>query len=250
VPEESVERYRILIADDDPNIRRVLETSLEGVAGASYEVVSARDGLEAVRLFREGNFDLVILDVMMPYIDGFAACRAIREDSDVPIIILTCRDGPDDVVHGFKLGADDYVVKPFRIGELTARVEAVLRRAGRLSYRREKPAKVGELEVDPVRHRVTMGGREIHLTPMEFELLYLLATHKGEVFDRATLFRQVWGREYEYGRETNLIDVCVRRLREKIERDPSNPEYIRTVRGVGYKIEGPSARPATPPAGL
>ncbi len=234
-----MERYRILIADDDPDIRRVLEASLEGVAGASYEVAFARDGLEAVRRFREEPFDLVILDVIMPYIDGFTACRTIRQESDVPIIILTCRDGPDDVVQGFKLGADDYVVKPFRIGELTARVEAILRRAGRLPFRRTRVAQVGELEVDPLRHRATMRGQEIPLTPMEFELLYFLASHPGQVFDRATLFRQVWGREYEYGRETNLIDVCVRRLREKIERDPSNPEYLRTVRGVGYKIEAP-----------
>ncbi len=234
-----MERYRILIADDDPDIRRVLEASLEGVAGASYEVAFARDGLEAVRRFREEPFDLVILDVIMPYIDGFTACRTIRQESDVPIIILTCRDGPDDVVQGFKLGADDYVVKPFRIGELTARVEAILRRAGRLPFRRTRAAQVGELEVDPLRHRATMRGQEIPLTPMEFELLYFLASHPGQVFDRATLFRQVWGREYEYGRETNLIDVCVRRLREKIERDPSNPEYLRTVRGVGYKIEAP-----------
>ncbi|MGB9724304.1 MAG: response regulator [Chloroflexia bacterium] len=234
-----MERYRILIADDDPDIRRVLEASLEGVAGASYEVVFARDGLEAVRRFREEPFDLVILDVIMPYIDGFTACRTIREESDVPIIILTCRDGPDDVVQGLQLGADDYVTKPFRIGELTARVEAVLRRAGRLSFRRTQVARVGELEVDPRRHRATIRGQEVQLTPMEFELLYFLASHPGQVFDRATLFRQVWGREYEYGRETNLIDVCVRRLREKIEHDPSNPEYLRTVRGVGYKIEAP-----------
>lgn len=234
-----MERYRILIADDDPDIRRVLEASLEGVADATYEVTFARDGLEAVRRFREEPFDLVILDVIMPYIDGFTACRTIRQESDVPIIILTCRDGPDDVVQGFRLGADDYVVKPFRIGELTARVEAVLRRAGRLPFRRTRVAQVGELEVDPLRHRVTMRDQEIQLTPMEFELLYFLASHPGQVFDRATLFRQVWGREYEYGRETNLIDVCVRRLREKIERDPSNPEYLRTVRGVGYKIEAP-----------
>ncbi len=234
-----MERYRILIADDDPDIRRVLEASLEGLAGASYEVTFAQDGLEAVRRFREEHFDLVILDVIMPYIDGFTACRTIRQESDVPIIILTCRDGPEDLVQGFRLGADDYVVKPFRISELTARVEAVLRRAGRLSFRRTQAAHVGELEVDPLRHRATIRGQEVQLTPMEFELLYFLASHAGQVFDRATLFRQVWGREYEYGRETNLIDVCVRRLREKIERDPSHPEYLRTVRGVGYKIEAP-----------
>lgn len=235
-----MEQRRILIADDDPNVGKLLEASLEKIEGMLFAVDAVRDGLEAVNRFRQGPYDLVILDVMMPYIDGFSACRAIRKDSDVPIIILTCRDGPDDVVQGFKLGADDYVTKPFRISELQARVEAILRRAGKGGpFRHTQDAVVGELEIDPRRHQVTIRGNDVQLTPMEFELLYFLATHPGEVFDRATLFRQVWGREYEYGRETNLIDVCVRRLREKIERDPSQPEYLRTVRGVGYKIEAP-----------
>ncbi len=232
-----MERRRVLIADDDPNVGRLLEASLDSVEGASLEVVYVGDGLEAVNRFRQEPFDLVVLDVMMPYIDGFSACRAIRAESDVPIIILTCRDGADDVVQGFKLGADDYVTKPFRISELCARIEAILRRAGKGQFHRTQEAEVGELVVDPRRHRVTVRGSEVQLTPMEFELLYFLSTHPGEVFERATLFRQVWGREYEYGRETNLIDVCVRRLREKIERDPSQPEYLLTVRGVGYKIE-------------
>jgi len=236
-----MERRRVLIADDDPNVGRLLEASLDNIEGTPFEVVSVHDGLEAVNRFREEAFDLVVLDVMMPYIDGFSACRTIRETSDVPIIILTCRDGPDDVVLGFKLGADDYVTKPFRISELCARVEAILRRIGRGQFRRTQSAEVGVVEVDPRRHRVTIRGQEVQLTPMEFELLHFLAMHPGEVFDRATLFRQVWGREYEYGRETNLIDVCVRRLREKIERDPSRPEYLLTVRGVGYKIEAPQA---------
>ncbi len=234
-----MEQRRILIADDDPNVGLLLEASLDEIEGIPFEVVTVHNGLEAVNRFREEIFDLVILDVMMPYIDGFSACRTIRGESDVPIIILTCRDGPEDVIQGFKLGADDYVTKPFRIGELCARVEAILRRTGRSQYRRTQSAQVGELEVDPRRHRVTVRGEEVQLTPMEFELLYYLSVHPGEVFDRATLFRQVWGREYEYGRETNLIDVCVRRLREKIERDPSKPEYLLTVRGVGYKIEEP-----------
>ncbi len=235
-----MEQRRILIADDDPNVGKLLEASLEEIEGMPFAVDAVRDGLEAVNRFRQEPYDLVILDVMMPYIDGFSACRAIRKESDVPIIILTCRDGPDDVVQGFKLGADDYVTKPFRISELRARVEAILRRVGKGSpFRHTQDAVVGELEIDPRRHQVNIRGKDVQLTPMEFELLYFLATHPGEVFDRATLFRQVWGREYEYGRETNLIDVCMRRLREKIERDPSQPEYLRTVRGVGYKIEAP-----------
>lgn len=236
-----MERRRILIADDDPNVPRLLEAGLTDPSSNSiYEVVAVPNGLEAVKRLQEGAFDLVILDVMMPYIDGFTACRKIREESDVPIIILTCRDGTEDVLQGFNLGADDYVTKPFRIGELCARVEAILRRTGRGSQQRHRQAaRVGALVIDPRRHRVAIGGREVSLTPMEFELLYFLATHPGEVFDRATLFRQVWGREYEYGRETNLIDVCVRRLREKIESNPSQPAYLITVRGVGYKLEAP-----------
>jgi len=234
-----MEPRKILIADDDPNVGRLLEASLEEIEGVRFEVVAVRDGLEAINRFREDVYDLVILDVMMPYIDGFTACRTIRKDSDVPVIILTCRDGTEDVIQGFKLGADDYVTKPFRIGELQARVEAILRRSGKGQFRHTVSAQVGELEIDPRRHEVVVRGEEVQLTPMEFELLYFLASHPGEVFNRATLFRQVWGREYEYGRETNLIDVCVRRLREKIEWNPSQPEYLRTVRGVGYKIEAP-----------
>jgi len=230
---------KILIADDDPNVGRLLEASLEEIEGIPFQVVAVRDGLEAVNRFRQDVFDLVILDVMMPYIDGFSACRAIRKDSDVPIVILTCRDGPDDVLQGFKLGADDYLTKPFRVSELRARVEAILRRSGKGQFRHTQNARIGELEIDPRRHEVRVRGQEVQLTPMEFELLYFLTTHPSEVFDRATLFRQVWGREYEYGRETNLIDVCMRRLREKIESEPSKPEYLRTVRGVGYKIEAP-----------
>jgi two-component system response regulator MtrA len=235
-----MERRRILIADDDPHIGRLLQASLEDPEEEPFEVVAVPNGLEAVHRFREEPFDLVILDVMMPYIDGFTACRNIREESDVPIIILTARDGPDDVLQGFKLGADDYVTKPFRISELRARVQAILRRVEGGRFRaRTRTAQVGGLEVDPRRHRAVVRGEEVQLTPMEFELLYFLAAHPGEVFNRATLFREVWGRAYEYGRETNLIDVCVRRLREKIERNPSEPEYLLTVRGVGYKIETP-----------
>jgi DNA-binding response OmpR family regulator len=241
--ETEMEHRRILIADDDPHVGRLLEASLEDPEeNESFEVVTVPDGLEAVNRFREETFDLVVLDVMMPFIDGFAACRTIRDESDVPIIILTARDGPDDVLQGFKLGADDYVTKPFRISELRARVHAIFRRVegGRVRSR-HRTALVGDLEVDPRRHRAVVRGQEVQLTPMEFELLYFLAMRPGEVFDRATLFREVWGRAYEYGRETNLIDVCVRRMREKIERNPSEPEYLRTVRGVGYKVEAPDS---------
>jgi two-component system response regulator MtrA len=223
---------RILVADDDPNIAQFIQITLED---PRYEVVAVENGLEAIKAFEESEFDVVILDIMMPYVDGFQACHRIREVSDVPIIILTSRDGTDDVVHGFGLGADDYITKPFKMAELIARLEAILRRVQSRNTRKAPPiVRVGELEIDEPRHRVVVRGKEISLTPMEFELLYFLAANAGHVFDRETLFREVWG--YEYIGETNLVDVCVRRLREKIEREPSRPKMILTVRGVGYKL--------------
>ncbi len=223
---------RILVADDDPNIAQFIQITLED---PRYEVVAVENGLEAIKAFEESEFDVVILDIMMPYVDGFQACHRIREVSDVPIIILTSRDGTDDVVHGFGLGADDYITKPFKMAELIARLEAILRRVQSRNTRKAPPiVRVGELEIDEPRHRVVVRGKEISLTPMEFELIYFLAANAGHVFDRETLFREVWG--YEYIGETNLVDVCVRRLREKIEREPSRPKMILTVRGVGYKL--------------
>jgi two-component system response regulator MtrA len=223
---------KILIADDDPSIASLLQVTLND---PRYEIVAAANGLEALKAFEKQTFDVVILDVMMPYVDGFEACERIREKSDVPIVILTARDGTEDVVHGFELGADDYITKPFRPVELIARVESILRRVEGYKSRRAPPVvRVGELEIDEPRHRVAVRGQDVNLTPMEFELLYFLAANSGQVFDRETLFREVWG--YEYVGETNLVDVCVRRLREKVELAPSRPRIILTVRGVGYKL--------------
>ncbi len=223
---------RILVADDDPSIAALIQITLKD---PRYELTAAANGLEALQAFEKQPFDVVILDVMMPYVDGFEACQRIREKSDVPIVILTSRDGTDDVVHGFELGADDYITKPFKTVELIARVEAILRRVEGYKVRRAPPVvRVGPLVIDEPRHRVTVRTGEINLTPMEFELLYFLAANAGQVFDRETLFREVWG--YEYVGETNLVDVCVRRLREKVEEVPSRPLIIVTVRGVGYKL--------------
>lgn len=223
---------RILIADDDPAIANLVRMALDD---PRYEVVAVGTGLEAIQQFRKSAFDLVILDVMMPYVDGFEACQRIRETSDVPIVILTSRGGVDDVVHGFEIGADDYIPKPFKIVELQARVEAILRRVEGQHERLAPPViDTGDLHIDKPRHAITLGGKPITLTPMEFELLYFLAANAGQVFDRETLFREVWG--YDYVGETNLVDVCVRRLREKIEVEPSKPQRIMTVRGVGYKL--------------
>lgn len=230
--EETVPPRRILIADDDPSIANLLQVTLKD---PRYEIVAAKNGMEALKAFESSSFDVVILDVMMPYVDGFEACQRIRERSDVPIVMLTARDGTDDVVHGFELGADDYITKPFKTVELMARVEAVLRRVDGYKQRVAPPiVRVGDLEIDEPRHRVTVRTLEVNLTPMEFELLYFLAANAGQVFDRETLFREVWG--YDYVGETNLVDVCVRRLREKVEVEPSRPRLILTVRGVGYKL--------------
>lgn len=232
--EEIVPR-RILIADDDPDIGHLIQVTLKD---PRYEIVTVKNGLEALRSFENGTFDVVILDVMMPYVDGFEAAQRIRERSDVPIVILTSRDGTDDIVHGFEIGADDYITKPFKIAELMARVEAILRRVDGYKQRVAPPiVRVGDLEIDEPRHRVTVRANEVNLTPMEFELLYFLAANAGQVFDRETLFREVWG--YDYVGETNLVDVCVRRLREKVEVEPSKPRLILTVRGVGYKLADP-----------
>ncbi|CAA9263306.1 MAG TPA: response regulator transcription factor [Herpetosiphonaceae bacterium] len=223
---------RILIADDDPAIANLVRMALDD---PRYEVHPASTGLDAIQQFRKSAFDLVILDVMMPYVDGFEACQRIRETSDVPVVILTSRGGIDDIVHGFELGADDYITKPFKVVELQARVEAILRRVEGQHERLAPPVlDVAELHIDQPRHAVTLAGAPIALTPMEFELLYFLAANAGQVFDRETLFREVWG--YEYIGETNLVDVCVRRLREKIEVEPSKPRRILTVRGIGYKL--------------
>jgi DNA-binding response OmpR family regulator len=232
VHDENQAPRRILIADDDPSIANLIQITLKD---PRYELVAVKNGLEALKAFEGSSFDVVMLDVMMPYVDGFEACQRIRERSDVPIVMLTSRDGTDDIVHGFELGADDYITKPFKTAELMARVESILRRVEGYKHRVAPPiVRIGELEIDEPRHRVLVRGVDVNLTPMEFELLYFLAANAGQVFDRETLFREVWG--YDYVGETNLVDVCVRRLREKVEEEPSRPRLILTVRGVGYKL--------------
>lgn len=226
-------KRRILVADDDPAIGRLIQTALPT---QQYETKVVANGLAALEAFERESFDLIFLDVMMPFVDGFDACERIRAKSDVPIVIITARDGTDDIVHGFRRGADEYITKPFKVAEFEARVEAILRRVD-MQKARTAPTfvQVGELTIDAVAHKVTIRGKDVKLTPMEFELLYFLAANAGQVFTREVLFREVWG--YEYVGETNLVDVCVRRLREKVEIEPSKPKIIITVRGVGYKLE-------------
>lgn len=224
---------KILIVDDEPSIVEVVTLYLRR---AGYEVASAGDGTAALRLLTVENPDLVILDLMLPGVDGLEITRRLRTEGDTPIIMLTARRAETDRIIGLEMGADDYVLKPFSPQELVSRVRAVLRRA-----QNSKPAAPAQslrfpgIKIDPATRLLTVAGQEIALTAKEFELLYTLASHPRQVFNRDQLLDRVWG-ETEY-LDPSTVTVHVRRLREKVEQDPSNPRYIVTVWGVGYKFE-------------
>ncbi len=231
------QRKRVLIVDDDPNLLDLLRVALER---SGYTVLTALNGLEGARLFRTNPVHLVILDIMMPQRDGFSLCRDLRAISNIPIIMLTARQEVEDIVRGLELGADDYITKPFNLREVVARVNAVLSRVDR-QREGETPTRIktiGEISLDLDRGVAIVRGAEVTLTPIELELLYYLMTNPGRLLDRETLLRDVWGYDY-YGR-TNLVDVAMRRLREKIEADPSAPVYLLTVRGQGYRFAIPA----------
>jgi two-component system response regulator MtrA len=219
---------RVLLVEDDPSIREVTALGLEG---AGFRVTTAADGREGLARFREGSFALVVLDVMLPELDGLEVCRAIRADSRVPIVMLSARADTVDVVVGLELGADDYVTKPFELPELVARLRAALRRAAAPD---DPVLRIGELEIEPSAFAVRRGGEEIALTATEFRLLLELARRPRQVFTRELLLQQVWG--YEYLGDSRLVDVAVQRLRGKIEDDPKEPRIVVTVRGVGYRL--------------
>jgi DNA-binding response OmpR family regulator len=224
-----------LVAEDEEDLRFLLKLSL----GRFYDVEVMGDGAAALDAFDAKTPDMVILDIMMPRMDGFAACAEIRRRSDVPVIMLTALGGVDDVVKGFNLGADDYISKPFTFKELLARIEAVFRRSEWL--RTPPPTRTvvnGELRINVDSHEVFRHDEEVHLTPIEFQLLHYLMSRPGQSISKETLFREVWG--YDFAGGTNLVEVAVRRLREKIEKDPSEPEMIQTVRGSGYKFRNPA----------
>jgi two-component system response regulator MtrA len=224
---------RVLLVEDDRAIREFTARALERDGFSVTTVVSGSEGLAA---FERETPDLALLDVMLPDLDGVSLCRAIRRRSQIPIVFLSARSDPIDVVLGLEAGADDYVVKPFEPPVLAARLRAALRRASIDPQTAEQPRelRVGSLAIDLEGHVVMRGGSLLALTPTEFRLLAELALHVGVVLDRSTLLDRVWG--YGWAGDTRLVDVHVQRLRTKIERDPARPATILTVRGVGYKL--------------
>jgi two-component system, OmpR family, response regulator len=227
---------RILVVEDDSTLLAMLKYNLikEG-----YEVSTAADGVQGLESARIQKPDFIILDVMLPRMNGFEVCRILRQEMTVPIFILTAKDDEIDKVVGLDLGADDYLTKPFKMRELLARVRAIFRRA---EIRQSSPPvsdtliKTADLEIDPARHKVTLRGMSLELTPKEFELLSHLARNPGIVFNRDQLLEKVWG--YDYPGDTRTVDVHIRWLREKIEQNPEEPKHLITLRGVGYKFEG------------
>lgn len=223
-------KTQILAVDDDEHISELIRLYL---TKENYEVTTAYDGKEAVKKFREGNFQLVLLDIMLPYMDGWEVVKEIRKTSEVPVIMLTAKGESFDKVLGLELGADDYMVKPFDPKELMARIKAVLRRYEPKEDNQEKIIFPG-LDVDLNRYIVTVNGEELELPPKELELLHFLAKTPNKVFTREQLIEKVWG--YDYLGDSRTIDVHVKRLRQKIER-PNQKWEIKTVWGVGYKFE-------------
>jgi DNA-binding response OmpR family regulator len=233
--EDDVPQRRVLVVDDEPTIREVVGQYLE-LEG--FAVVKAADGLEALRLAAEFPPDLVILDLMLPGIDGLEVCRRLRATSAVPILMLTARAEEADQLAGFELGSDDYVTKPFRPRELVMRVHAIMRRvelASAPTLALRDSLRVGNLVIRPQLREVERDGQKLELTAKEFDLLHFLATHPRQVFTRPQLLDHVW--DYEYFGDGNTVTVHMRRLREKVERDPARPRHLRTVWGVGYKFE-------------
>jgi DNA-binding response OmpR family regulator len=223
---------RLLVVDDDANLRHTLGYAFRQ---EGFEVVSAADGDAALTTFRQAHPDLVVLDVMLPGRDGFEVCRALRRESDVPVIMLTARDTELDKVVGLEIGADDYLAKPFSTRELVARVRAMLRRSRRVEpARTDTRIEIDGLVLDGSRHRVTLSGRAIELKPKEFDLLAFFMGHAGQVFGREQLLASVWG--YDFAGDSRTVDTHVKSLREKLGDSAERPRWIETVRGVGYRF--------------
>jgi DNA-binding response OmpR family regulator len=222
---------RILAVEDDERIRTAVKLALED---EGWAVTEAATGEDALLSFQREPADVVLIDIMLPGIDGFEVCRAIRRSSDVPIVMVTARADTHDVVAGLEAGADDYLTKPFAPKELSARIRALLRRA-RTSDVSSPHLRFGDLEIVPEEGVVRRNGRDVHLTKTEFRVLVELAQSPGRVFSREVLLERIWG--YGYFGDGRLVDVHVRRLRTKVEADPANPRHVVTVRGLGYKLQ-------------
>lgn len=225
-------KKKILVIDDDENLLKLIETALKR---EDWEVLTARDGAEGLRTAFSRQPDLIILDIMLPGMDGLETCRRLQELSSIPIIMLTALSSDTDVVKGLAVGADDYITKPFSLAELVARVRTCLRRSGGGSAKSSVLVK-GELTIDLARHKVSVKGKTIELTPTEFRLLSHLARNEGQVIPHRMLLEEVWGPEYSD--QVDYLHLYIRYLRQKIEHDPSKPEIIKTERGVGYYLDG------------
>ena len=226
----------ILLIEDDPTLSETLRYNFER---EGYNVLAAADGVLGLEQARREHPDLVILDIMLPRLDGFSVCRILRQESDIPILMLTARQDEVDRIAGLELGADDYVSKPFSLGELLARVRAILRRIDRRPMHHQEILDAGVLRVDTGSRRVWRGGNELALSQKEFDLLTCLVRHRGMALSRDILLERVWG--YDFLGDSRTVDVHIRWLREKVELDPGRPHYIQTVRGVGYRFEVPVA---------
>jgi two-component system, OmpR family, response regulator VicR len=226
---------KILVVDDEHNIVDILKVNLER---EGYTVITAYDGLQAMETATSQKPDLILLDCMLPKIDGFEVCRKLRHLTSIPILMLTAKSEEIDKVLGLELGADDYITKPFSVREVLARVKAQLRRVTFIEKMNEEPDKIlkfGEIEVDTDRYELKLNGKVVDLTLREFELVLFLAKNKGQVFSREALLEKVWG--YEYFGDVRTVDVTIRRTREKLEPDQENYQYILTKRGVGYYFD-------------
>lgn len=220
---------RILVVDDEQLLVKGIKFNLEN---DGYTVDGAYDGKTALDLFRENRYDIIILDLMLPEIDGLTVCRKIREESNVPVIMLTAKSEGRDKLIGFEYGADDYVTKPFDILELKARIRVILRRSGKMAGRTEEYIEIGNIKADLLQRTVYAGKEAVDLTAKEFDMLATLMRSKGKIFSREKLLAEVWGKDFPA--DIRTVDVHVRRLREKLEKDDANPEYILTKWGVGY----------------
>lgn len=227
-----MDSVQILFVDDDLDIQKLVGSILKS---EGMQVIFADDGLQAIEKWRQYEVDLVVLDVMMPVLDGFETCRRLRRVSDVPIIMLTAKGQESNIVQGFEVGADDYVTKPFRARELVARIKALVNRYTRQEEQEREKLAYQHLVLDLKERRVTYWGKTIQVTPLEFQLLQYLMKNMGTVLSKEELLRNVWGHVEAVG-DMNLIEAAIRRLRKKLELDPSSPEYIQTVWGTGYRF--------------